>query len=83
MVLILSKNTDFLQRNADFSKIKAILMRKGIISETADVCVFSHEISSFSHSRNSRSDGVILPHPLLQNKLLVNPPRLNTNKSQM
>ena len=79
MVLILPKNADFLQRNADFSKIKAMLQRKGKMSETTDVCVFRHRILSFSHSRNSRGDRVILPHPLPQNRLLDNPPRLITN----
>ena len=37
----------FLQGNADISKIKRALVRKGIFSETAYVYVLTDQISSF------------------------------------
>ena len=38
-ILFQPKNADFLQRNADDCKIKKALVVKGIITETAYVCV--------------------------------------------
>ena len=38
-VLFWPKNTDFLQKNADISKIKRTLVLKGIFSESTYVCV--------------------------------------------
>ena len=46
-VLFLLKNADFLQKNADISKIKRVLVLKGIFSETKFVCVLTYQISSF------------------------------------
>ena len=37
---ILSKSADFLQKNADISKIKRALILKGIFSETACFCTY-------------------------------------------
>ena len=44
---ILAKNTDFLQRNADISKINEVLILKDIFYETTYVCVITYQISSF------------------------------------
>ena len=49
-ILFLTKNTDFLQKNADISKIKGLLVLKGIFSETT--CVFTHQIWCFEHDFN-------------------------------
>ena len=38
-VLLLSKIADFLQRNADISKIKRALVLKGKFSKTAYMCI--------------------------------------------
>ena len=38
-VLLLSKIADFLQRNADISKIKRALVLKGIFSKTTYMCI--------------------------------------------
>ena len=46
-VLFLPKRANFLQKNADISKIKTVLVLKGIFSETAYVCVLTHHTSSF------------------------------------
>ena len=46
MVLFLSKNADFLQKNADISKIKKALGLKSIFSETL-VSVLTYQVSSF------------------------------------
>ena len=46
-VLFLPKNTDFLQKNADTSKIKSAFVLKVIFSETTYVCVLTSQISSF------------------------------------
>ena len=39
-VLFPPKNADFLQKDADISKIKGVLVIKGIFSETTYVCTF-------------------------------------------
>ena len=39
MILFLPPKTDFLQKNADITKIKKALVLKGIFSETTYVCV--------------------------------------------
>ena len=41
------KNADFLQRNADISKIKRALVLKGIFSEITYECVLTCQISNF------------------------------------
>ena len=41
------KNADFLQKNADISKIKRTLVLKGILSKTAYVSVLTYQISSY------------------------------------
>ena len=46
-VLFLPKNTSFLHKNADISKIKGFFLLKGIFSETAYVCVLTYQISTF------------------------------------
>ena len=46
-VLFCSKTTDFLQKNADISKIKTTLVLKDIFSQTTYVCVPTCQISSF------------------------------------
>ena len=46
-VLFWPKNADFLQKNADISKIKKVLVIEGIFSETTDVCVLTCQIWSF------------------------------------
>ena len=38
--LFLTKNADFFQKNADTSKIKGVLVLKGIFSETICVCTY-------------------------------------------
>ena len=57
---IFAKNTDFLQKNADISKIKWVLVLKIMFSETTYVCLFTYQISSFQHTFNSFRQGVIL-----------------------
>ena len=47
MVLFLQKKAEFLQKNADISKVKRVLVLKGIFSETPYVCVISYHIQSF------------------------------------
>ena len=44
---IFPKNGIFLQKSADISKIKRVLVLKGIFSETAYVRVLKYPISSF------------------------------------
>ena len=44
---ISTKNADFLQKNADISRIKSALVLKIILSETEYVCVLTYQISSF------------------------------------
>ena len=39
----------FSKKNADISKIKEVLVLKGIFSETAYVCILTYQISSFQH----------------------------------
>ena len=46
-VLSLIKNEDFLQKNAGISKIKWVLVLKGIFSKTRFVSVFPYQILSF------------------------------------
>ena len=46
-VLSLIKNANFLQKNADISKIKWVLVLKGIFSKTMFVCVFRYQVLSF------------------------------------
>ena len=45
--ILAKKNTDFLQKNADISKIKRALVLKRIFSEIAYACVLTYQISSF------------------------------------
>ena len=44
---IFAKNTKFLQKNADISKIKGALTLKDLFSETTYVCVLTCQIWSF------------------------------------
>ena len=44
---IFAKNPDFLQKIADMSKIKGLLVLKGIFSETTYMCVITYQVSSF------------------------------------
>ena len=44
---IFAKNVDFLQINANISKIKQALALKGIFSETKYAFVLTYQISSF------------------------------------
>ena len=46
-VLFLPKNADFLQKNADISKIRTALVLKGIFSKTEYVCVVMYQILNF------------------------------------
>ena len=46
-VLFFPKNAEFLQKNADISKVKRALVLKGIFSETTYVCVLMYQISRF------------------------------------
>ena len=46
-VLFLSKNADFLQKNADISKITKALILKDIFPETTLGFVLTYQISSF------------------------------------
>ena len=41
------ENPDFLQKNADISKIKEFLVLKGIFSEETYICFLTYQISSF------------------------------------
>ena len=43
-LLFLLKNANFLQKNADISKIKTALVLKVIFSETAHVCILTYQI---------------------------------------
>ena len=45
--IILVKNSDFLQKNADINKFKRVLVPKGTFSETTYFCVLTYQISSF------------------------------------
>ena len=50
-LLFLQKNADFFcKKNADISKIKVVLVLKGIISKISYVCVRTYQISSFGHN---------------------------------
>ena len=51
-VLLLPKNTNFLQKYTDISKIKRTLVLKGIFSETAYVCVITYENASLQLNSN-------------------------------
>ena len=46
-VLFLPEHADFLQKNADVSKIKEILILKGMFSENVYTCVLTYQIASF------------------------------------
>ena len=46
-VLLLPRNADVLQRDADINKIQRVLVLKGIFSETSYVCVPTYQISRF------------------------------------
>ena len=46
-VPFLTKNADFLQKNGDISKIKGLVVLKGIFSKTAYVLVLMYQISIF------------------------------------
>ena len=46
-VLFFQKNADFLQKKADITKIKGVLILKNIFSKTTYVCILTYEISSF------------------------------------
>ena len=46
-VLFLPRNADFLPKNADISKIKRVLVPKGMFAETTYECVLTCQISSF------------------------------------
>ena len=50
LVPFLPKNADFLEKNPDISKIKGILVLKGIFSQNKYVCVLTYQISSFQHN---------------------------------
>ena len=54
-MLFLPKNARFCKENADISKIKGVLVLKGVFSETTHVCVLTHQISSFNFTRPSTS----------------------------
>ena len=58
-VLFQPQNADFLdkKKNADISKIKRILVLKGIFSETTYRCVLTCQISSFQHNSNEFQTG--------------------------
>ena len=45
-VLFLTKNADFLQNNDGISKVKGVLVLKGIFVEPARICVLMYQISS-------------------------------------
>ena len=46
-VLYLPKNADILQKKGDISKIKGVLVLKGIFSETTYVRVLTYQVSNF------------------------------------
>ena len=68
-VLFLPKYVDFLQENADISKIKGLLVLKGIFSETKYLCILTYQIqiSSIILTSFRQGEGVILTLPSLQN----------------
>ena len=74
------RNTDFLQTNADISKIKKVLVPKGIFSETTCVYVrpkfqvFRINLTSFRQGSNFTPSA-----PLPPNEPLKSPPRLGLN----
>ena len=49
-VLFFTKNADFLQKYADISKIKGVLLLKGIFFETTYLFVLTHQIWSLEHN---------------------------------
>ena len=57
------------KKNADISKIKRVLVLKGIFSETAYVCVLTYQISKTSKNTSTP-----------QNAPLKSPPRLKLNR---
>ena len=60
-VLFLPRNVDFLQTNADISKIKGVLVLKGIFSETEDLLYLCVKFQVSSIIVTSFKQGVILP----------------------
>ena len=78
-VLFLSKKSWFLAKNADTSKIKQIVVLKGICSKNKCVCELTYQISSFWWWRwRSWWVGNFTPPtpPPSQNEPLKSPPRL-------
>ena len=73
---IYAKNADFLQRNADISKINRVLVLKGIFFETTSRCVLTYQTQVSSIILTSFGQGVILPLSPSQNGPLKSPPRL-------
>ena len=51
-VQFFTKNADFLQNNANISKIKRVLVLKGIFFETKYVFVLTYQIWSLEHNSN-------------------------------
>ena len=45
--IIFTKKADFLQKSNDISNIKNALVRKGIFTETSNVCILTCQVSSF------------------------------------
>ena len=77
-ILFLSKNADFLQINADISKINKALELKGVFYETKYECVLTYQILKFLVlflASFRQGGGVILPPTPLQNRTLKSPPR--------
>ena len=54
----------FLEKHADISKNKRVLVLKGIFSETTYVFVLTYQISSFWHSPNEIAAPPSPPLPL-------------------
>ena len=83
LTLILQKRSSntiyFLQKNADNSKIKRVLVLKHIFSEITCKCVLTCRISSFQHNCNKfqTAGEAEIPHPAVQNKPLINRLRLS------
>ena len=73
-VLFWPKNANFSQINADISKIKRVLILKGISSKITYGSVLRCQIPSF------RQEGVILPPPSTSKQIPKSPPRLKLKK---
>ena len=69
------KNADFLLKNADISKIKKVLVLKGIFSQTI-ICMYLRTMVQVSSIilTSFRQWVILLPLPL-QNKPLKSPPK--------